>query len=83
MALPMSMSSSLELFQDILCDAQNVHKGEDDIFFCPRFNGFDDSPFVRNRDVAFPYDIDDLFLPVRSDVTLLDAINYFVFVHIF
>ena len=82
MASPMSISSSLELFYDIFCDAQNVHYGEDDIFFCPRFNSFDDSPFVRDRNVAFPYDGNDLFLSVGSDVTLLDAFNDFVFVHI-
>ena len=53
MALPRSMSLCVELVEEVLGNAQNVHECKDYVFFRPCFNGFDDDSFFRGRYVAF------------------------------
>lgn len=81
MALPRSMALCVELLENVSGNAQDVHNSEDDIFFRPRSNGFDNSPFVRSRNIAFSDQGNDLFLLFGSDVTLLDSFDDIFFLH--
>ena len=81
MAFPRSMTLCVELLENVLGNAKDVHNCEDDIFLCSCFNSFDNSPFVRSRDIAFSDQGDNLFLLFGSDVTLLDRFDYFFFLH--
>ena len=81
MAFPRSMSLCVELLENVLGNIQNVQKCQDYLFFGPRFNGFDDSSFVRCRYVAFQDHVNDLLLSFGSDITLLNRFNDIILVH--